>query len=161
MDWTCNSISTLFAVKYTYELFWSLPICLSDWRIKHGWFCRNVRLRTVSVRGDTFCLMSICFADIEGFDQWRIVIEGRLSVLNDEFLLRRSKKWCPLHGDYSKQFCSLVKGDCKMVWSGVEVFVFHWGCTRLGALGDDQRVPTVNAHGETEPLLRLLDIVFR
>ena len=26
----------------------------------------------------------------------------------------------------------------KSLIAGVEVFVFHWGCTRLGALGDDQ-----------------------
>ena len=41
------------------------------------------------------------------------------------------------------------------------VFAFHWGCTRLGALGDDQRGQTVCAHGGTEPLLPPLDIFFR
>ena len=41
--------------------------------------------------------------------------------------------------------------------AGVEVFVFHWGCTRLGALGDDQRGPTVCAHGGAEPFLPPLD----
>ena len=40
---------------------------------------------------------------------------------------------------------------------GVEVFVFHWGCTRQGALGDDQRGPAVCAHGGTELLLPLMD----
>ena len=39
----------------------------------------------------------------------------------------------------------------------MEVFVFHWGCTRLGALGDDQRGPTVFAHGGAEPPLPPLD----
>ena len=41
--------------------------------------------------------------------------------------------------------------------AGVEVFVFHLGCTRLGALGDDQRGPTVCARGETESVLPLQD----
>ena len=40
----------------------------------------------------------------------------------------------------------------------MEVFLFHWGCTRQGALGDDQKGPAVCAHGGTEPLL-LLDNV--
>ena len=50
---------------------------------------------------------------------------------------------------------------CLKLWAGVEVFVFHWGCTRLGALVDDQRGPTGSAHGGTEPLLRLLDNFFQ
>ena len=44
--------------------------------------------------------------------------------------------------------------------SGVEAFVFHWGCTRLGALGNDRRGPIGCAHVGTESLLPLLDIFF-
>ena len=40
----------------------------------------------------------------------------------------------------------------------VEVFAFHWGCTRLGALGEDQRGPAAYARGGTEPVLILQDI---
>ena len=39
--------------------------------------------------------------------------------------------------------------------TGVEVLVFHWGCTRLLALGDDQRGPIVCARGGTERTLPL------
>ena len=40
---------------------------------------------------------------------------------------------------------------------GVEVFVFHWGCTGPGALGDDQRGPTFGARRGTEYVLPLHD----
>ena len=40
-----------------------------------------------------------------------------------------------------RQFCQRVRDSwvtCLLdAHAGVEVFVFHWGCTRLGALGDD------------------------
>ena len=44
-----------------------------------------------------------------------------------------------------------------LVHAGVEVFLFHWGCTRLRSMGNDQRSPTVCARGGTESLLPLLD----
>ena len=43
----------------------------------------------------------------------------------------------------------------------MEVFVFHWGCTSLGALGDDQRGPTLYAREGTEPVLPLQDIFWQ
>ena len=37
----------------------------------------------------------------------------------------------------------------------MELFVFHWGCIRLGALEDGQRGPTFDARGGTEYVLHL------
>ena len=47
--------------------------------------------------------------------------------------------------------------DALVFYPGVEVFVFHWGCTPLGALGDDHRGQNAWAHGGAEPLLPPLD----
>ena len=53
----------------------------------------------------------------------------------------------------------LLPGPSLVSNAGVEVFVFHWGCTRLGALGDAQRarlfVPT-----EGQNLFSLSLIIF-
>ena len=50
--------------------------------------------------------------------------------------------------------------DQTCIRSGVEVFVFHWGCRSLGALGNDQRSSTIFAREGTEPVLPLQDIFF-
>ena len=42
--------------------------------------------------------------------------------------------------------------------TGVEVFIFLWGCTRLGALGDDSKGQTACERGGTEPVLMLRDV---
>ena len=60
----------------------------------------------------------------------------------------------------------LTPQHCKISFShrfnpsqtGVEVFVFDWGCIRLGALGDDQEAPIICALRETEPILPLQDM---
>ena len=53
---------------------------------------------------------------IERFAQWRAAMKGRwIVLLNGECLWRRGKKWCPLYAECSKQFCPLVKYDCKKV----------------------------------------------
>ena len=48
----------------------------------------------------------------------------------------------------------------KWLGAGVEVFVFHWGCTRLGALGDDKRGPAF-VPTEGQCLFSLSWIIFR
>ena len=53
--------------------------------------------------------------------------------------------------------CFTLMSSC----SGVEVFVFHWGCTRPRGPGNDQRGPTVCSHGGTESLPPLLDNFFQ
>ena len=60
------------------------------------------------------------------------------------------------------QFETVVRNNIVRLYSapGVEIFVFHWGCTRLGALRDDQRGPTIYARDVTEPVFPLQDMFF-
>ena len=51
-----------------------------------------------------------------------------------------------------------ASGASSYVVSEVEVFVFHWGCTRLGALSDAQRGPIVCAHEGTTLVVPLQDM---
>ena len=67
-----------------------------------------------------------------------------------------SNEACPTPKDALNEFKALRRLKGQYV-SGVEVFGFHWGCTRLGPCRDDQRGPTACARGGTDSLLPLLD----
>ena len=71
----------------------------------------------------------------------------------------RGPKW-GMRGSISgmREPLSSLKGPNSGLRSWLEVFVFHWGFTRLRALGDDQGGPVICARGATEPILPLQDM---